>query len=138
MLVAMTLQNWSHALVHALNAYFYIDPVHYPQSWHPLRIVRKWVLFRLVSQVAYLQSAGEAKALEKYSIDWAIVGWGLLTEVRDGVDKSHGDENLFAKEVKQMYQQDMWVELSKSAGKEGVEKEWQKLRMIADEGEQES
>ena len=130
------LQDWSLALAHALKAYFYIDPIHWPQTWHPLRVVRKWVLFRLVSQIAYLQSAGEAEALEKYNVNWAIVGWGLLKEVRDSVSRSHGDENKFAVEVKEMYEQDMWREVSKGVDMEMMESEWGKLRNIADEGAQ--
>ena len=87
-----------------------------------------------MSQIAYLQSAGELEALGKYSVDWAIVGWGLLKEVRDVVSRSHGDENRFAMEVKEMYDQDMWSEVSKSADMEVMAKEWGKLRKIADEG----
>jgi len=135
MLVNITLQNWSLALTHALKAYFYIDPVHCPQTWHPVRIVRKWVLFRLVSQLAYLQSAGQVKELEKHGIDWAVVGWDLLKEVRNGAQKSHGEDNLFVKGVEQMYAQDVWRELEKKAGMEVLEKEWGKMRTVADEGD---
>ena len=134
MLVSITLQYWSLALAHALKAYFYIDPIHCPQVWHPVRVVRKWVLFRLVSQIAYLQSAGKSEDLEKYHVDWAIVGWGLLQEVWNGVSRSHGDENRFAKEVKEMYEQDMWGEVSKGADMMVMEDEWRKLRIIADKG----
>ena len=135
MLVSMDLQNWSLALHHAIKAYFYIDPVHCPQTWHPVRIVRKWVLLRLVTQIAYLHDIGEVKALEKYNIDWAVVAYGLLKEVRDGVGKSHGEENLLAKEVEGMYAQEIWKEVKnlKIAGMEVLEKEWSKLRVIADE-----
>ncbi len=135
MLVNITLQNWSLALTHALKAYFYIDPVQFPQTWHPVRIVHKWGLFRLVSQFGYLQCTGLVKDLEKYDIDWVIVGWGLLNEIRSGVWKSHGDENIFPKEVEQSYRQDIWREVKKGAGIEVLEKEWGKLRKVADDGD---
>ena len=85
-----------------------------------------------MSQIAYQQNAGEVKALEKYSIDWAIVGWGLLKEVGDEVGRSHGDENVFAKQVKEMCEQDLWREMARGAGTEVVEEEWGRLRVIAD------
>lgn len=88
-----------------------------------------------MSQLANLQSAGQVKELDKHRIDWAVVGWGLLKEVRNGAQKSHGEDNLFVKDVEQMYAQDIWRELEKNAGMEVLETEWGKMRTMADEAD---
>lgn len=130
---AVASQEWLWALKYALKAYFLIEPVHYPLSWHPVRVVRKWVLLRLVIQIAgTIQGDGDlVKALDHFKVDWRIVIEGLWKEVSDGVELSHGGASSFAEEVKTMGQECGIRGTHVSV--ETTEREWVKLRKIADE-----
>lgn len=128
---AVTRQDWLRALEYALEAEFFIDPVHYPLAWHPVRVVRKWVLLRLIVQILGLLQDGDqiAKRTVQLDVDWRVVVESLWKEVSDSVGRSHGEGNSFVEEVKVMGQ-GMGiggVELNTK----NVEREWEKLRKIA-------
>ena len=129
---AISTQSWAIALRCALKAYFFIDPLHYPSSWHPLRVVRKWVLLRLVTQIAELASNGDSgiKDLQKFGIRWQTVAWGLFQEVSDEVPRSHGTNSSFNTEVKAFGE-------GAGMGREkceerSIKEEWAKLAKVAD------
>ena len=92
---------WPAALKFSLSAYFNIDPVHYQPDWHPVRIARKWVLLRLLVQIAQLLSDGDESvdSLKASGIKWQIVAVGLLGEIVSGLELSHGKDNKFRAEV---------------------------------------
>lgn len=130
---AIASQSWAIALGFALKAYFYIDPVLYRLSWHPVRVVRKWVLLRLATQIAGLVSDGDGsiKALEIFCIKWQVVAMGFFQEVSNAISFSHGNNSPFTAEVKAF---------GEGAGigrerleNELLEEEWVKLRKIAEE-----
>ena len=126
-------QCWVLALRYALKAYFFIDPVHYRLSWHPVRVVRKWVLLRLVTQIAGLVSEGDSsiKGLETFGINWQVVAIGLFQEVSDGASRSHGSDSPFTAEVK-AFGEGMGMERARSG--EGLfDEEWANLRKVARE-----
>ena len=97
----------------SIQGYCDIDPVLFPQEWHPVRVVHAWVLLRLVVQVAETRialplvhkgkgSGGEradGSGNEDQGIKWHLIIWKLWKEVSDQVPKSHGKESSFAKEV---------------------------------------
>ncbi|KAL9100231.1 MAG: hypothetical protein Q9163_004370 [Psora crenata] len=127
---AIACRSWPLALQRALKAYFDIDPVHYPLSWHPLRLVRKWVLLRSVAHVARLASEGaeSVKVLERFAVEWRMVAEGLWKEVSDGVEMSHGKQNSFAEEIR-LFGNGIGMG-GPGLGKEEMEREWVKLRKI--------
>ena len=130
---ALATQSWAIALRHALKAYLFIDPLHYRSNWHPVRVVRRWVLLQLVIQIAGLVSEGSSdiKDVEKFGIDWQTVAGGLFQEVSDGASHSHGDNSSFTAEVK------IFGEVTGIGGKMSgmglLEEQWAKLRKIADD-----
>ena len=129
---AIANQSWAIALSFALEAYFYVDPLLYRLSWHPVRVVRKWVLLRLVIQIAGLVSdgGGSIQALEKFCVQWQVVAMGIFQEVSNAISFSHGNNSPFAAEVKVFGE-------AAGIGRERVsnqlvEEEWVKLRKIAE------
>ncbi|KAF6220177.1 hypothetical protein HO133_003308 [Letharia lupina] len=129
---AIATQSWAIALSYALKAYFLIDPLHYRSSWHPVRVVRKWVLLRLVTQIAGIVSEGDGsiKGLEKFGINWQIVAVGLFHEISDGAPHSHGSNSPFTAEVK-AFGEGAGMGRGKCE-KALLEEEWAKLRKVAD------
>ena len=130
---AIATQSWAIALRHALKAYFFVDPLHHRLSWHPVRVVRKWVLLRLVTQITGLLSEGDSnvKCLEKYGINWRTVATGRFQEVWDGVPRSHGSDSPFAAEV--MGFGEGANIMREKCDKGSLEEEWAKLRQIAND-----
>lgn len=129
---AIACQAWPLALTYALKAYFDIDPVHYQPDWHPVRVVRKWVLLRLVVQIVQLASEGDGsvKALNRFEVDWQVVAVGLLGEVGEGVKLSHGEDSKFKTEV-ETFANGLGLS-GMQVGIEVVRKEKEKLRRVAD------
>lgn len=90
------------------------------------------MLLRCVVNVASLVSEGDGmvEALERFGVDWQVVGVGLAREVESGVELSHGAVSPFAVEV------EGFLEGLGVKGKEVdggmMGKEWGRLRRIAD------
>ncbi|KAL9128804.1 MAG: hypothetical protein Q9217_002585 [Psora testacea] len=128
---AIACRSWPLALRYQLKAYFDIDPIHYPLSWHPVRLMRKWVTLRLVVQVARLAGEGDERVqvLAVFGITWRIIAEELWKEVSDGARMSHGRHGRFWEEV-QLFGEEIGVG-GRGLGVEVVEKEWGKLRKIA-------
>ncbi|KAG0125111.1 hypothetical protein HOY82DRAFT_165915 [Tuber indicum] len=74
--------NWERALLHHLLIYLRLDPVFYPQRFHPMRVVHGFTLANL-----FLQIPG---------VDYGKVVWGLLCECAAQVGRSHGAGGVFA------------------------------------------
>lgn len=130
---AVATQSWATALSYALKAYFFIDPLHYRLSWHPVRVIRKWVLLRLVTQIAGLVSEGvnSIKGLENFGINWQIVAMGLFQEVSEGAPFSHGSDSTFTTEVRAFGED---AGMGREKLERGLlEEEWAKLRKVADD-----
>lgn len=130
---AIATQSWAIALSYALKAYFFIDPLHYRLRWHPVRVVRKWVLLRLVIQIARLVSEGDGRirVLEKFGIEWQIVARGLFQEISDGAPFSHGSNSPFTAEIETFGE---GAGMGKEKFESGIlEEQWAKLRKVADD-----
>ncbi len=133
-------QQWVPAFAQSLRIYFDIDPVLFPEPFHPVRITHKWTLAMLVLQIASL-SVGEPGLvieLEEYRLDYGTVIWGLLIEVEGNVDRSHGQNTRFAKLVRRKMDQ-VKVDMTRGdsaapkLGKAETEKQWALLRKVANE-----
>jgi SET and MYND domain-containing protein len=96
-------QRWTQALSQFVFKYFYIDPFLYPVTWHPTRVLNKWMLYNIIDHVMILIVKGEvsdhALMPEEY-INWHTVNWGLLNEVASNVELSHGPTHSVALGVK--------------------------------------
>ena len=130
---ALATQSWAIALQYALKAYFFVDPLHHRLSWHPVRVVRKWVLLRLVTQIAGLVSEGNGsmKRLEAFDINWQNVAMGLFQELSEGAFLSHGSNSPFTAEVK-AFGDGAGMRREKRES-DLLKKEWAKLRKVADD-----
>ena len=138
-LACLATKDYLSAFMHSLVVYFYIDPVHFPQPFHPLRVVHNWTLFRLVLQVANLWQEGDVglKGLvDKYELNFGTILIGLSMEVEGNVARGHGPESKFGILVRRKMAQlrtDMrGVGSGQGPQVQDVEEEWEKLRRIAD------
>lgn len=93
---------WPQALVHSLTLYLLVDPVFYPQRYHPVRIVHAFTLAGL-----FLQASGDPVSLQqafprakKLELDYGKIVWGLLCEIVAHVGVSHGSKSSFAETVR--------------------------------------
>jgi len=77
--------HWERALLHYLLVYLRLDPVFYPQRFHPVRVVHGFTLANLFLQVP--------------GVDYGKAVWGLLCECAAQVGRSHGDGGGFASVV---------------------------------------
>ena len=107
-----------------------------------MRVVHKWVLLKLVLQVAAAGQEGDeaVRALEcRWGLDWGVVVWGLLREVEGSVAGSHGADSSFAAEVRRDGERFHVDARGGPYGEKGprakdVQREWATLRRVAAEG----
>jgi len=133
-------QRWASAFAELLKIYFEIDPVLFPQPFHPVRIVHKWTLAMLVIHISTLpvSESGSVGRLEVYHLDYGMVMWGLLMEVEGNLDKSHGSGSRFAKMVRRKVDQ-VKIDMTRGdaalpkLGKQEVETQWSIMRKIAED-----
>ena len=85
-------------------------------------------------QIAGLASESDpsVEVLQKFGVDWQIFAMSLLSDVSEGIPKSHGEDNLFAKEVEGFAGDTGMV--GRSVESDVVESEMVKLRRIAEYG----
>ena len=87
------------AFLQGLKLYFDSWPIIHPEPFHPLRVVLKWMLVHLALFLASYSDREEVKPLNEAGMEYGVVIWGLVREVQDNVQKSHGKEHSFAKTV---------------------------------------
>lgn len=103
------IQSYSHnanfflAWAHGARTYFYVDPVLYPQTHHPLRVVHNANLAMLSLVVTTDALAREHPEIK--DIDFGVLVYYLHLEVAANVEKSHGKDNSFAKLSKRKFDQ---------------------------------
>ncbi|KAL9601401.1 MAG: hypothetical protein Q9219_002577 [cf. Caloplaca sp. 3 TL-2023] len=105
-LVEMSLGRWYMALGHALKGYFFINPLLYPITWDPLRIVKTFLLANIMIEIQYDRSARTASAnitekLDAYHISWPVAISGLMAEVQAALAKGFGVDSGFARAFEQ-------------------------------------
>ena len=139
-LACLATKDYLSAFKHSLVIYFHVDPVHFPQPFHPVRVVHKWTLFRLVLQVANMWQEGDAgltRLVEEYGLNLGTILLGLSMEVEGNVAKGHGQESKFGVLVKRKMEQlrtDMrGVGAGQGPQAQDLEEQWNKLRKIASE-----
>ena len=142
-LTLMGEKNFKRAFHHAIVRYFFIDPVHYPTTFHPIRVVRLMALHRLVGAIM-----PDAKDVGRNvgwgDTDWKQEGWidndwpilmlNLMMEYKEGLRLSHGEETgiwqafiEFEARIRQQLPEGAY-EMAKQRKKEL----WAKLRRIAE------
>ena len=135
------------AFRHNLIQYFSIDPVHFPQLFHPVRAMHTWVLLRLAvnmkgqvhaelikrdTGVKVVSGGKGLDELKKLGVNWDVIVFNICREVADNVGKSHGADSVFAKKVKRVLE-NMGVLGGMALGR--GEEDWKKLRRWAAEVE---
>lgn len=130
------------AFQHAVRRYFEIDPILYPQPFHPVRVVHIWTLLMLA---LWLASAPEdcpmdAMKFLEIGIDLGVVIFNLLLEANAEVHKSHGRSSKFAQTVLKKFEE---VRMDMSRGDPRIidevtrrrEEQWKTLRAFGHETE---
>ena len=133
LLNAVTRSDWATAVRCALRAYYDIEPVHYPLEWHPVRVVRKWVLLKLLGSLILDVHEGHpsVQGLREASVEWAIIGAELWTEIMKGVKLSHGEDCSLAQKVRLLGHESNFPEIMADRERKwGMysQREWAKVR----------
>ena len=91
--------NYPLAFAQGARTYFLVDPILYPQTHHPVRVVHNWTLAMLTLYIAGEQENVIVKSMLDMGTNIGVIAYGLLYEVVSNVDKSHGRSSSFAKAV---------------------------------------
>ena len=108
------LGRYSAAFLGCLQTYFVIDPVVYPEPFHPVRIVHAWTLATLARAIDQLPPDPE-NIVQLYAKDhnmrFGIMFVGLLMEIHEQIPKSHGRDSVLGRLVEMS-----WRELMEPEG----------------------
>lgn len=95
--------DYKQAFSQGLKLYFEVHPQLYEQTFHPVRVVHKWTLAKLILYLAsepnFSSLFGDALNDDDDYLDAGAIVWGLLTEVKDNVRLSHGEDSSFARTI---------------------------------------
>lgn len=103
------IQSYSHnanyllAWAHGAKTYFYVDPLLYPQTHHPLRVVHIASLAMITLVVSADLSPREHPEMK--DIDFGVLVYYLFVEAVANIEKSHGKDNSLAKILKRKFDQ---------------------------------
>ncbi|EON62041.1 hypothetical protein W97_01260 [Coniosporium apollinis CBS 100218] len=133
----LTVGNFPIAWAQGVKTYFLIDPVLFPQTYHPVRVVHTWTLAMLTLYIASEYNGLQFQQSVGSELDLGIIIYGLLAEVYGNVQRSHGHSSSFAKLVQRKFEE-VKVDMTRGfpdalRGMEGrVEKHWKLFRHAAD------
>lgn len=129
-------QAFKKTLKSGFGLYFNAWPVLYPQSFNPQLIAHKWTLAKLCLYMASMQSHKSVRRLQKDNeLDFGVIIWGLLLEIQDNVDRSHGKDSAFAGEVKRKVEE-VRVDMTRgnpqmvAEAQRKIPEQWSKLRFL--------
>lgn len=75
---------------HLIKIYWDIDPVLYPQDFHPVRVVHTWALAKTVIWIYEQREMPMTVELHEEGFDFVVIIWKLLRQLTGLVKKSHG------------------------------------------------
>ncbi|KAJ9631658.1 hypothetical protein H2203_000057 [Taxawa tesnikishii (nom. ined.)] len=127
--------NYGIAFLQAAKTYFKIDPVLYPQRFHPVRVVHTWTLLMLMVYMLQNYEDPHSVQLLGAGFDFVTVIWRLINEVKDLVPKSHG-KSQFKDGVEAKYNE-IRSEMMRGEGyikrlEEGIDTQWRRFVAFAD------
>ncbi|KAF2463037.1 SET domain-containing protein [Lindgomyces ingoldianus] len=96
----LTVGNFPIAFPQCAKRYRYILPKLYPEVAHPIRVVQTWQTAMLT---LYLASQEGTMGLAQPSVDFSLIAFMLIIEVKNVSAQSHGENSAFAKSVKKKY-----------------------------------
>lgn len=90
-------RDWRSALGMMIRIHFDIDPVLYPQPFHPVRIVHTWALTKLLLYLYSERDDPVTTEMVRQDFDFVVVIWKLLhDELVPYVGMSHGTSSRFS------------------------------------------
>jgi hypothetical protein len=87
------------AMLHAAKTHFEIYPVIYPESHSLLRVVNAFRLAKLLLDV--LLDGMLNGSITPENLHFPVLIWGILRDLVQDVDKSHGEDSRFSKMIKE-------------------------------------
>jgi hypothetical protein len=84
--------RFSDATKLAVTLHLMVDPVHFPQTHHPLRVVHGLRLLQLLTNLGF-------EAGHSLPFDFMLVLWELARRVVEGSKKSHGENSRLYKAI---------------------------------------
>lgn len=78
------------AMMQMVKIYFSIDPILYPQDFHPVRVVHAWALVKVLMWLYEQQDDPVTVSLHGQGFDFVVIIYKLLKQLRGLVGKSHG------------------------------------------------
>lgn len=124
------------AFLQGMKLYFDVHPILYIQTFHPVRVIHKWTLAMLAIFLASEAPELELPHPQAKDLDFGVVIWGLLNEVIDNIQLSHGRDSTFARAV-QNKMEEVKTDLTREDAtrlarmKQRFEEQWKLLRRLA-------
>ncbi|KAI1088209.1 hypothetical protein F5B19DRAFT_25977 [Rostrohypoxylon terebratum] len=84
--------------------HFDIYPVLHPQPFHPERLIMIFNLAMMASFLGGPMYAQARKELAQHKLDFRVIFWGFILELRDRVPRAYGWDSPFGQVVKRYYE----------------------------------
>ena len=107
MVAWLSTQDYDVAFVAALKLHCHVDPMLYPEPFHPVRVVNSWTLLQLMRFLSTEEESILCQYCRQKGLDLPIATLPLLKEIHKQAAKSHGRDSAFGRMVGESYQQFM-------------------------------
>lgn len=104
-LVNLASRKFEGAFIDMMKLHFLIDPLLYPEAWHPVRVAHTWTFAMLARYMSMTFDPINLLCREDSSLQLSTVYIGLMLETWKHVPKSHGVESQFGQLVKLHWQE---------------------------------
>lgn len=132
-LVNLSAGRYGLSFEDSLKLYYFIDPLLYPQEWHPVRVANKWRFAMLAQYLSSEHNDTIAQMIAQSGLYFEVVFLSLLKEVRKLLPKSHGMDGQFGQFVAMVWQSFLKLDDAKRASLESrVTEQMARMKLMAD------
>ncbi|EEP76645.1 predicted protein [Uncinocarpus reesii 1704] len=128
----MGARQFQSAFVHCVIRHLRVNPVVYPNRWHPISSMHKWVFVKLMRYLTQAGDLGVAEGvdLSKYDLNLFIIIYSVLLDLEATVSNELPTvENIYRDSLADFANSGWTLEMMQS----DIEEQWQKLETLADE-----
>lgn len=127
-------QQFQAAFLQSVIRYLYVDPVLFPDSWHPIREVHAWVLAKLALYLSQdVNLASEAVDLHRYDLNLGLIAYSLVENLCRCHDTLPSVHKMLEAKYKEICDEFEAKGLKPASMKKETEAEWEKMEKLADE-----
>jgi SET and MYND domain-containing protein len=127
-------QQFPDSFLQSVIRHLRVDPVLFPDSWHPIRTVHSWVLAKLAIYISQgINLTSETVDLGKYNLDLGLIAYSIVDKLYKRDDALPSVHKILEAKYKEICDEFESKGLRPTSMNKEIEAEWIKMEKLADE-----